>query len=167
MFGGEQGERLSSITKFTFWFLDVRVVGMEFHYDNGDPVILGKRYPLNHVTPEQALYSPGFSYVKSWYSEHALDGPGGEVITGFCVPEYPAVCHLKVRPDAVLMYHAITNYRHHQVCTSFGRTIHIEQKTSALRWTLPADPKPVPIEFPKSTTIVGVYVDLVSNLPPD
>jgi hypothetical protein len=95
IFGGEQGELIRKITKISIWFLGVYVVGIECHYGDTSK-ILGKHFPLSHITPQEAPYQPEGSYGESWHVEHALDGSGGEVITGFCVPSYANLRHFKV-----------------------------------------------------------------------
>lgn len=94
-FGGKDGELLRKLTKITFWFLGLFVVSIEFHHGDTS-MLLGKRFPLSHISPKEAATGPGYRNRESWHSEHTLDGPGGEVITEFCVPEMTLLRHLEV-----------------------------------------------------------------------
>jgi hypothetical protein len=92
MFGGEEGELLRKITKFSVWFLDNTVVGIEFHYGETSKM-LGRRFPLQ---PLESAYDSVFDISESWHVEHNLDGPGGERIVDFNVSNLYALRRLKV-----------------------------------------------------------------------
>jgi hypothetical protein len=95
MYGGEHGELLGKITKFTVWFMGNSTVGIEFHYGDAS-IILGKRDPFLHTT-DRMLAELRKRRGASWHATCDLNGPGGEVITDFIVLQNPNLCHLKVR----------------------------------------------------------------------
>jgi hypothetical protein len=56
-------------------------------------MILGKRNPLSHITDPELNHI----YGESWHCTCDLDGPGGEIITDFYVPEDENLGLIKVR----------------------------------------------------------------------
>jgi hypothetical protein len=95
MFGGDGGELLPTIIKLTFWFVGFVLVGIEFHYYDTS-TILGNRFPLSHLTTEEAVGEMAFEAMNGWHVDYTLDGPGGEIITGFSVPNETLICNLQV-----------------------------------------------------------------------